>query len=49
MVSLSLCDAELVTQWDAETQLKSFVNKFDSKHQVVIRAARKALRTVGFG
>src|SRR5438046_7383277 len=29
---------------DAEKQLKSFIDKFDSKHQAVIRAARKALR-----
>jgi hypothetical protein len=29
---------------DAEKQLKSFIDKFDSKHRVVIQAARKALR-----
>ena len=28
----------------AETQLKSFTDKFDPKHQAVIRSARKALR-----
>ena len=29
---------------DAEVQLRSFINKFEPKHQRVIRAARKALR-----
>ena len=29
---------------DATKQLESFINKFDSKHQAVIRAARKKLR-----
>ena len=29
---------------DPEAQLKSFIAKFDSPHQTVIRAARKALR-----
>ena len=29
---------------DGEKQLKGFIAKFDSKHQAVIRAARKALR-----
>jgi hypothetical protein len=29
---------------DAEKQLKGFIAKFDSNHQAVIRAARKALR-----
>ena len=29
---------------DAEKQLKSFINKFDSKDQAVIRAAREKLR-----
>ena len=29
---------------DAKKQLESFINKFDSKHQAVIRAARKKLR-----
>ena len=29
---------------DAEKQLKGFIAKFDSNHQTVIRAARKALR-----
>ncbi|MDB4878486.1 MAG: hypothetical protein JWM41_4932 [Gemmatimonadetes bacterium] len=30
---------------DAETQLKSFVDKFDPAHRTIIRAVRKALRT----
>jgi hypothetical protein len=30
---------------DAETQLKSFVDKFDPAHGTIIRAVRKALRT----
>jgi hypothetical protein len=29
---------------DGETQLKGFIAKFDPKHRVMIRAARKALR-----
>jgi hypothetical protein len=29
---------------DAEKQLKSFIDKFDLKHQALIRAARRALR-----
>ena len=29
---------------DAERQLKSFIDKFDAKHQTLIRAVRKALR-----
>ena len=29
---------------DADAQLQSFINKFDPKHQRVIRAARKAQR-----
>jgi Domain of unknown function (DU1801) len=32
------------TATDAEKQLKSFIDKFDSKSQEVIRAARKKLR-----
>ena len=33
-----------VSSASAEQQLKSFINKFDAKHQAVIRAARKILR-----
>jgi hypothetical protein len=29
---------------EAETQLKSFIQKFEPRHQVLIRAVRKALR-----
>src|SRR5437763_1383394 len=29
---------------DPETQLKSFIDKFEPKHQVLIRAVRKMLR-----
>ena len=29
---------------DAESQLTTFIDKFDSEHQTLIRAVRKALR-----
>src|SRR3954447_21572570 len=32
------------TSADAETQLDSFIDKFDPKHQAVIRSVRKLLR-----
>jgi len=32
------------TPTDAETQLKTFIDKFEQKHQNLIRAVRKALR-----
>jgi hypothetical protein len=34
----------LITPADAEKQLKSFIDKFEPKHRVLIRATRKALR-----
>lgn len=40
----SVSNAALVTQSEAEKQLKRFVDKFDPKHQKLIRAVRKALR-----
>jgi hypothetical protein len=33
-----------ITPADAEKQLKSFIDKFEPKHQALIRATRKALR-----
>jgi hypothetical protein len=35
---------DLITPADAEKQLKSFIDKFEPKHQALIRAIRKALR-----
>ena len=43
-VSLGLMPRSASNKADAEKQLKGFIDKFDSKHQAVIRAARKALR-----